>query len=75
MSTRWGVADVVRTHGRGRPDAPAITYGDRVIGWDLLDERSNRVASALVALGAAEGDRIAFIGKNAPEYSGVVLAS
>ena len=68
MSTPWGLAEVVRTHGRGRPDAPAITYGDQVIGWGRLDERSNRVANALVALGVGEGDRIVYVGKNAPEY-------
>src|ERR1035437_7891616 len=68
MSTPLGLAEVVRTHGRGRPDAPAITYGDQVIGWGRLDGRSNRVANALVALGVGEGDRIVYVGKNAPEY-------
>jgi len=52
----WGLAEVVRTHGRDRPDAPAITYGSEVVSWRRLDERSSRVADALVALGV--GDRV-----------------
>ena len=64
----WGLAEVARTHGRDRPDAPAITYGAEVISWRRLDERSSRVADALVGSGVSAGDRIAFLGKNAPEY-------
>jgi long-chain acyl-CoA synthetase len=66
--TRWGLAEVVRQHGRERPDASAIAYGEDVTSWGRLDDRSNRVANALVATGIGEGGRIAFVGKNAPEY-------
>jgi long-chain acyl-CoA synthetase len=71
----WGLAELVRAHGRERPDAPAVTYGDAVVSWTRLDERSSRVADALVADGIGEGDRIAFLGKNAPEYFEVLFGA
>jgi len=66
--SHWGLAEVVRTHGRDRPASPAITYGSEVTTWGRLDERSSLVADALVGLGVSAGDRVAFVGKNTPEY-------
>jgi long-chain acyl-CoA synthetase len=62
------IADIVRTHGQDRPDAPAIEYEDRSISFAELDERSSRIANALADAGVAEQDRVAFIDKNGPEF-------
>jgi long-chain acyl-CoA synthetase len=64
----WTVAGIVRGHGEGRPDAPAITYEGRTTTWAELDARTNQVAQALAGEGVGEQDRIAFIDKNGPEY-------
>ena len=49
------------------PDRPAILFRDQAITYSQLDERSNRLAGALLALGARKGDRIAVQSWNRPE--------
>ena len=48
-------------------DRPAILFRDNAISFTQLDERSNRLANALLALGANKGDRIAVQSWNRPE--------
>jgi long-chain acyl-CoA synthetase len=67
MSIR-SIAGIVRTHGRERPDDPAIHYEGDDITFGALDARSNQLANALAAAGIGEGDRVAFLDKNGPEY-------
>ena len=56
--------EMIRTHGRERPDAPMADYdGDRIT-YGKMDRRSNRIANAMVAEGIAAGDRIALIDRN-----------
>ena len=62
------VADVVRTHARERPDAPALEVDGRTVTFAELDRRSSQVAQALRASGVGPGDRVAFIDKNGLEY-------
>jgi len=62
------IAGIIRTHGRERPDAPAIEYEGTTITFGELDERSSRLANALAAAGVTSGDRVAFLDKNGPEY-------
>ncbi|PZQ20599.1 MAG: acyl-CoA synthetase [Sphingopyxis macrogoltabida] len=66
-----------------RPDRAAMREEDRVFTYSELEERTARVASALLAAGLAKGDRIAWIGKNSDLYftlffgaarAGVVMA-
>ena len=67
------LADVVRVHGRDRPDAPALIVGDHTITFGELDRRSNRVAQALAAAGVGFGDRVAFVERNGAEFFDVVF--
>ena len=67
------LADVVRVHGRDRPDAPAVIVGDHTITFGELDQRSNRVAQALAAAGVGFGDRVAFVERNGAEFFDVVF--
>ena len=62
------VADIIRTHGAGESDRPAIVYGSRSVSYGELDERSNRFANGIRAEGVGEQDRVAYLDKNAPEY-------
>ncbi|HTN81996.1 MAG TPA: AMP-binding protein [Acidimicrobiales bacterium] len=41
-----------------RPDAPAVIKGDEVMTYGEWNDRANRVADALAALGLEEGDRL-----------------
>lgn len=49
------------------PDRPAIIFNDAITTFQQLDERSSRLANALLALGARKGDRIAVQSWNRPE--------
>jgi acyl-CoA synthetase (AMP-forming)/AMP-acid ligase II len=49
------------------PEQPAILFSDQTITYRQLDERSSRLANALIALGARKGDRIAVQSYNRPE--------
>ena len=66
-----------------RPGRLAMREEDRVFTYGELEERTARVASALLAAGLQKGDRIAWIGKNSDLYftlffgaarAGVVMA-
>lgn len=55
---------MIRAHGVERPDACMADYdGDRVT-YGEMDERSNRIANAMIAEGIRKDSRIAFIDKN-----------
>ena len=49
------------------PDRPAVLYRDRVLSYRQLEQRSNRLANALRALGLKRGDRVAIVSPNRPE--------
>ena len=69
------VADVVREYAAMRGDHVAVRHGDTVLTYALLDERSNRLANALVALGASQGSRVAYLGRSAPEVIELLFAA
>lgn len=57
----WGtdaLTDVVRRHARSRPDAIAFIEGERRMTWREYDQRSTRIAGALIAAGFQPGERI-----------------
>lgn len=49
-------------------DKTAIVSGDRRLSYTELDEASNKVASALIAMGVNKGDRVAMLLNNSPEF-------
>jgi acyl-CoA synthetase (AMP-forming)/AMP-acid ligase II len=62
------LGDIPRHYGSVTPDAPAIIDAGGAQSFAELDARSNRIANALVRLGVAKGDRVAFLGKNSAPY-------
>jgi acyl-CoA synthetase (AMP-forming)/AMP-acid ligase II len=50
------------------PDSPALQHGGRRITWGEFDERSARVAQALLGAGIGPGDTVAIDLYNCPEY-------
>ena len=67
------ISDLARIHGANRRDHVALRAGDRVVTYGELDERTNRVANALIAEGVEQQDRVAFLDKNGPEYFDVLI--
>ncbi len=49
-------------------DRTAILLGSRRVTYAELDRDSNRVANALIKLGAGKGDRVAMLINNSPEF-------
>ncbi len=68
-----GIADIVRVHGRDRPDAPALVAGNRTVTFGELDARSSRAAQAFAQAGIGFGHRVAFVEKNGLEFFDVVF--
>ncbi|MFF0543192.1 AMP-binding protein [Nocardia thailandica] len=58
----------IRTHARHTPDHLALCYAGGDWTYAALDDRVERLAAVLTALGAAEGDRIAYLGFNSPAF-------
>ena len=62
------LADIVRVHGRARPDHDALVLDDRRLTWSQLLDRSAQVAQAFAAAGVGDQDRVAFLDKNGIEH-------
>ncbi|MBN1176200.1 MAG: AMP-binding protein [Dehalococcoidales bacterium] len=50
------------------PDKTSILMEDRQVSFARLDEDSNRVAHALIAMGVKKGDRVAMMQASNPEF-------
>jgi long-chain acyl-CoA synthetase len=69
------VADVVRRHAERIPGVVALRHGARELSYAELDERSSRLAQALLAAGLGEGARVAYLGRTAPEVVELLFAA
>ena len=67
------LAGIVHRFGAERRERPMLTFGERVVTWGAMDERTSRVARGLGAEGVGPQDRVAFVDKNGPEYFEVLL--
>ncbi|HTK79103.1 MAG TPA: long-chain-fatty-acid--CoA ligase [Rhizomicrobium sp.] len=69
------VVDISRIQAQDRPDAIALDFRDRLTTFRELNERSNRVAQGLIALGQKPNARIGYLGKNSDRYVEVLLGA
>ena len=69
------IASILRGRARSTPTAPAILQGDTVTTYGELDARSSQVARALLADGVVAGDRVAYVGVNAPSFLEVLYGA
>jgi acyl-CoA synthetase (AMP-forming)/AMP-acid ligase II len=69
------IADIIRKRAAATPDAPAMIEGDRVTTFAELDRRSSQVANALSQEGVVAGDRVAYVGVNAPSFLEVLYGA
>jgi len=60
------LVDLLRPGLEANPDAPAVVSADTHWTWRELDDRTDRVAAGLLALGLAPGDRVASLMPNRP---------
>jgi len=65
----------VREVATQRPDAVALRHGDREVAYGELDERSNRLAQALLDSGVQAGSRVAYLDRTAPEVVELLFAT
>lgn len=59
---------LLRTHASERPGRTALRAGERSWTYRTLYDESARVAQALLAEGLGPQTRVAFLGRNEPEY-------
>lgn len=69
------VADVIRRHAAQRPEVVAVRQGERALTYRDLDERSSRLAQALLADGVRSGTRVAYLDRSAPEVIELLFAA
>ena len=63
------VAALLERAGRRWPRLAALALADRVVSdYTTLAGRAARIAGALAAAGRVEGERVAIVSRNAPEY-------
>lgn len=61
--------DIIRKFGVERANAPMMTFDGTVTRtYGETQERSNRVANGLLALGVKAGSRVAIVAKNGPAF-------
>lgn len=72
---RWqGLADVLREHRRSRPGIVALVDGGLRLTYAALDQRVNRLATALAARDVGAGDRLLWLGQNSVRLIEILLA-
>jgi len=62
------LADIPRYHARKTPNRLALQFGNIVTSFAELDQRSNQVANALLAMHLGNEARVAFLGRNSDEF-------
>lgn len=66
---RWDSA------ARTIPEEPVIYYGDKTFTWRLFQQRSNRLAHALLELGMRRQDKVGIMQFNSNQYMEALYAS
>lgn len=59
---------IYRIHGRNTPDKPALVFRGRVTTWGELDERIDRLASALARRGIGRRQSLLIMMRNGPPF-------
>jgi long-chain acyl-CoA synthetase len=67
--------DLLRRFAAQRPDATALLFEQERIGFEALDQRSSRLANALIASGVEPGDRVAILARNHPAFYELLFAT
>lgn len=68
------VGDLIRNIVRRSPKKAAIIFEGTTRTWSEVNERVNRFASALHALGLRKGDKVGILAQNSSQYAEVYFA-
>jgi fatty-acyl-CoA synthase len=68
------LSDAVAAHARLQPEKLAVRDSRRGLSWALWHQRSRRLASGLLGLGLAPGDRVALLAYNCAEWMEIYAA-
>lgn len=63
-----GLADIVRSHARERPNSTALVYRGQATTYGLLDRLASRVANGLIAEGMRPQVRVAHLDKSSDSF-------
>jgi len=63
------VADMARVWGSLTPDKVALIDAHGAVTYGELDDRSNRIANAIIDVGVRPGSHIGYLGKNSAAFS------
>ncbi|MEO3786835.1 long-chain-fatty-acid--CoA ligase [Actinocorallia sp. B10E7] len=69
------LADILRRRAAATPGLPAVIETGRTTTYGELDARASQVAQALLSDGVKPGDRVAYIGANAPSFLEVLYGA
>lgn len=72
---RWNVGDALRRVARRQPGTKALVFGDQSYTYAELDELVDKVANAMIALGATPGSGVAIYAPNSPLYLAAFFAA
>lgn len=67
--------DILRRRAAATPDLTAVVQPSGTTTFAELDRHASRVAQALLRDGVVEGDRVAYVGENAPEFLAVLYGA
>ncbi|WP_114591288.1 class I adenylate-forming enzyme family protein [Euzebya pacifica] len=67
------VGDIPRRNARRFPHKSAVVCEDRTLSWAAVDERANRLATALLESGLRAGDRVVVCARNCLEWPEIVF--
>ncbi|MEM8720134.1 MAG: fatty acid--CoA ligase [Cyanobacteria bacterium P01_G01_bin.39] len=68
------LADLSRTQARKKPHAKALIFKDQAITYQQLDQKSDRLANALLARGIKARTRVAILAQDSPKSYEILFA-
>lgn len=69
------LVDFVAERARAKPDSPALLFKGKAVSFGELDRASDALARGLRGLGVKEGDRVAVVLPNCPQFVITELAA
>lgn len=69
------ILDLIHWRSQQNPDAPALFFADRWYRYRELEQRANRLARRLQALGVRRGDRVGILAHNHLAHFDLLLAA
>jgi len=75
MASWLNFGEIVQVNAAKRPEREALTDAHRRFTWAAFDERTNRLANALLDMGLDKGDKVAVLLENCVEIIEVFAAT